>query len=104
MSNDSNDIRSKTKSSSKSEDDKTALPHRMPVSGYSVIAGIGFLVSFLLVYYYLQHIQGKVTDEVDQRIFYLILILFGISTSALVFGVMNTYAVLTGKQQNISLK
>ena len=104
MLNDSNDIKPKTKRSSKSEDDKTAPPHRMPVSGYSVIAGIGFFVSFLLVYYYLQYIQGKVTDVVDQRIFYLILILFGISTSALVFGVMNTYAVLTGKQQNISLK
>ncbi len=78
--------------------------HRMPVSGYSILAGIGFLISFLLVYYYLQFIQGKVSDEVDQRIFYLILICFGISVSALVFGVMNTYAVLTGKQQNMSLK
>jgi len=76
----------------------------MPVSGYGIITGIGFLVSFLLVYYYLQHIQGKVTDEVDQRIFYLILILFGISASALVFGMMNTYAVLTGKKQNLQLK
>lgn len=104
MSNDSNDIKPKTRRSSKSEDDTIVLPHRMPVSGYTIIAGIGFLVSFALVYYYLQHIQGKVTDVVDQRIFYLILILFGISTSALVFGVMNTYAVLTGKQQNISLK
>lgn len=104
MSSDSNDIRPKPRKSSKSEDDKTAPPHRMPVSGYGMIAGIGFLVSFLLVFYYLQYIQGKVSDEVDQRIFYLILILFGISASALVFGVMNTYAVLTGKQQNVSLK
>lgn len=100
----SNNFRPKLKRSSKPNDDKLPTGRRVSFSGYSLIAGIGFLVSFLLVYYYLQHIQGKVTDAVDQRIFYLILILFGISTSALVFGVMNTYAVLTGKQQNISLK
>lgn len=87
MSNDSNDIKPKTKRSSKSEDNKIVPTHRMPVSGYTIVAGISFLVSFLLVYYYLRHIQGKVTDVVDQRIFYSILI--GISISALVFGVMN---------------
>lgn len=86
------------------EEEKTIQVQRISASSYSIIAGIGFLISFLLVYYYLQYIQGKVSKEVDQRIFYLILILFGISTSALVFGVMNTYAVLTGKQQNVSLK
>jgi hypothetical protein len=78
--------------------------HRIPVSGYSFIAIIGFVLSLSLVYYYLQFVVGKVADEVDQRIFYLILILFGISASALVFGVMNTYAVLTGKKQNVQLK
>jgi len=98
------DSNSDIKKTSDPEEDKTILAHRMPVSGYGIITGIGFLVSFALVYYYLQHIQGKVTDQVDQRIFYLILILFGISASALIFGMMNTYAVLTGKKQNISLK
>jgi hypothetical protein len=87
------------------DDGNNASPvHRIPVSGYGIIATIGFLLSLSLVYYYLQFIVGKVTDEVDQRIFYLILILFGISSSALVFGVMNTYAVLTGKEQNVTLK
>lgn len=80
------------------------LPHRMPVSGYAIVAIVGLLLSLALVYYYLQHIVGKVSDEVDQRMFYLILLLFGISVSALVFGVMNTYAVLTGKKQDIQLK
>ncbi|MBC7886889.1 MAG: TIR domain-containing protein [Ferruginibacter sp.] len=84
--------------------DKSIPAHRIPVSGYGIIAAIGFIVSLFLVYYYLQFIQGKVSDEVDQRMFYLILILFGTSISALVFGVMNTYAVLKGKQQNVSLK
>ncbi len=92
------------KDPSESGSDHTVLPHRIPVSGYGIVAVVGFILSLSVVYYYLQFIQGKVSDEVDQRIFYLILILFGISTSALVFGVMNTYAVLTGKQQNVSLK
>jgi hypothetical protein len=77
---------------------------RTSVSGYGIIGGIGFVISLALVYYYLQFVVGKVTDTVDQRLFYLILILFGISASALVFGVMNTYAVLTGKQNNFRLK
>ena len=92
------------KKTSGSEKDPTTPVHRIPVSGYGIVASIGFIVSLLLVYYYLQYIQGKVSDEVDQRIFYLILICFGISVSALVFGVMNTYAVLTGKQQDVTLK
>lgn len=90
--------------STNTEKNNSKSNHSIPVSGYGIVATIGFIVSLSLVYYYLQFIQGKVTDEVDQRIFYLILILFGISASALVFGVMNTYAVLTGKQQNASLK
>ncbi len=85
-------------------DFKSTPPHRIPVSGYTLISIVGFVLSISLVYYYLQFIQGKVSDVVDQRIFYLILILFGISASAIVFGVMNTYAVLNGKKQNIQLK
>lgn len=93
-----------TEHSSEPKESITILPHRMPVTGYAIITGIGFFVSFLLVYYYLQYIQGKVSDQVDQRIFYLILIFFGISASAMIFGMMNTYAVLTGKKQDIQLK
>jgi len=85
-------------------ENQSATGNRIPVSGYGIIATIGFILSLLLVYYYLHYIQGKFSDEVGQRIFYLILILFGISASALVFGVMNTYAVLTGTKQNLQLK
>jgi TIR domain len=74
------------------------------VSRYGIIAAIGFVLSLSLVYYYLQFVQGKVTDAVDQRMFYLILILFGISASAIVFGATNTYAVIKGKRRNIQFK
>jgi hypothetical protein len=85
-------------------DIRSTSANRVPVSGYGLIAILGFILSLSMVYYYLKFIQGNVSDEVDQRIFYLILILFGISASALVFGIMNTYAVLTGKKQNVRLK
>ena len=65
-------------------------------STYLYIAIVGCLVSLAVVYYYLQYVQGKVSGQTDQKIFYLILILFGVSASALVFGVMNSYAVLKG--------
>lgn len=101
---DTNNKSETTESSSDSVEKQAANAKRLPVSGYSIIAIIGFVLSLMMVYYYLNFIQGKFSEEVDQRIFYLILILFGISTSALVFGVMNTYAVLTGTKQNIQLK
>jgi hypothetical protein len=84
--------------------DKWANSSERPVSVYSAIAIVGFILTLFLVFYYLQYIQGKVTDEVDQRMFYLILVLFGISVSALVFGLMNSYAVFKGEKQNAKLK
>jgi TIR domain len=88
----------------KSEKDKLTTADNIPVSRYGIIGGIGFVLSLSLVYYYLQFIQGKVTDAVDQRMFYLILVLFGISASAIVFGVTNTYAVIKGKKRNVQFK
>ena len=66
--------------------------------GYIIIAIVGFIVSLFTIYYYLNFIQGKVADQVDQRVFYLILILFGIAASAVVFGIMNSYATLKGEK------
>ncbi len=77
---------------------------RSRMKAYTIIAIAGFVVSLLLIFYYLKYIEGKVNDVADQRMFYLVLILFGIAASALVFGVMNTYAVLKGEKQNMQLK
>jgi ribosome maturation factor RimP len=75
-----------------------------PASGYIAIAVTGFIVSLFSIYYYLHFIQGNVADKVDQRIFYLILILFGISASAVIFGIMNSYAVLKGEKFDTRFK
>jgi TIR domain len=87
-----------------STENKPATANAPAVSRYGIIAAIGFILSLSLVYYYLQFIQGKVTDAVEQRMFYLILILFGISASAIVFGATNTYAVIKGKRRNVQFK
>lgn len=72
--------------------------------GYIIIAIVGFIVSLFTIYYYLNFIQGNVADQVDQRVFYLILILFGIAASAVVFGIMNSYATLKGEKFNTRFK
>lgn len=83
-------------------DDRRIKPSS--VSGYIIIATIGFIVSVFSIYYYLNFIQGNVADQVGQRVFYLILILFGIAASAVVFGIMNSYAMLKGEKFNTRFK
>ncbi len=84
--------------------DAFKLKKHSPASAYVAIAIAGFIVSLFAVYYYLRFIQGNVADKVDQRVFYLILILFGISASAVVFGIMNSYAVIRGEKFDTKFK
>jgi hypothetical protein len=72
-------------------------PKQVPIATYILISVAGFLISIFCVYYYLHFIQGNVSEEVSQQVFYLILILFGISASAIIFGVMNSIGVLKGE-------
>lgn len=75
-----------------------------PLSTYILIAVAGFVVTLLSLYYYLRYIQGEVSSQVDQRIFYLILIVFGIAVSAVVFGFMQSYATISGEKFNAKYK
>ena len=77
---------------------RTSAPKQLSASTYIIIAIVGFIISLFCVYYYLHFIQGSVTKTVGQQMFYLILILFGIAASALVFGAMNSYGVLNGEK------
>ena len=77
---------------------------KYPTGLYRITAVIGLVVSISLAYYYLQYIRGKENDAADQGSFYLILVLFGIAVSALVFGVMNSYAFFKGAKQDARLK
>lgn len=77
---------------------KIPEPDRLPASTYIIISVIGFLISIFCTYYYLHYIQGSVSEKVSQKIFYLVLIVFGIAASALIFGAMNSYGVLSGEK------
>lgn len=68
-----------------------------------IIAISGFIISILAIYYYLQ-MQEKLSAQADQRVFYLILVVFGIAASAVVFGLMNSYASLKGETLNKKLQ
>lgn len=73
---------------------------QVPVSTYIIISVIGFIVSIFCIYYYFSKIQGSVGKQASSQAFYLILILFGISASAIIFGVMNSYGVLKGEKMS----
>jgi hypothetical protein len=77
---------------------KPTTKGQLPVSTYIIISVIGFIISLFCIYYYLHYIQGSVSEKISQKIFYLILIVFGIAASALIFGAMNSYGVLSGEK------
>lgn len=70
---------------------------------YSAIAIAGLGISISLLYYYLHSMQTGTADAASRRMFYLVLILFGISTGAFVFGIVNLYTVVRHKEKNVQL-
>ncbi|MEJ0105082.1 MAG: hypothetical protein WDO19_22130 [Bacteroidota bacterium] len=76
------------------------IPNRNPALVYIVTASIGFIASACLIYYYLNIMRD---NDMDKGMFYVVLILFGISVSVLVFGLINVYAVLKGGKRNAKL-
>jgi hypothetical protein len=99
-------IKPKTENRSKSleETNRSSDSTPRPLSTYAVIAGVGLLASMGLLYYYLHQVPEKTSEKASQQVFYIILVLFGIACSALVFGLMNTYATLNGKMLDAKLK
>jgi hypothetical protein len=70
---------------------------------YGVITAIGLLFAMLLLFYYVKYVHGRVTEDEDYTSFYLVLVLFGIAVSALVFGIMNSYATAKGEKDSVGL-
>jgi hypothetical protein len=73
-------------------------------STYLLISGVSLIVAIGIGYYYFHNMIHSSTEELDSRIFYLILVLFGIAVSALIFGIMHSYASLKGVQSNVTYK
>jgi hypothetical protein len=58
---------------------------------------VGFILSIGLAVFYVMFIVQRVDELNDLRFYYLILVLFGLAVSAVLFGAMNSYASLQGE-------
>ena len=84
----------------------TGNPQRKPVSvaTYLIVSVVSLVAAIGIGYYYFHYLRQSSTEKMDDRVFYLVLILFGMAASALIFGVMNSYASLKGIQANVTYK
>jgi Carboxypeptidase regulatory-like domain len=82
------------------------VPSQKPVTAatYLLISVISLLAAIAIGYYYFHYMKAGGTEKMDDRVFYLVLVLFGMAASALVFGIMNSYASLKGIQANVTYK
>jgi hypothetical protein len=74
------------------------------VATYLLISGISLIAAVGIGYYYFHNMIHGSTEKMDDRVFYLVLVLFGMAASALIFGIMNSYASLKGIQANVTYK
>lgn len=83
---------------------KTSDRQSVPTSTYLLISAVSLVAAIVIGYYYLHTMKQGGNEQMDDRVFYLVLVLFGIAASALIFGVMNSYASLKGIQSNVTYK
>lgn len=76
----------------------------VPVATYLLISGISLIAAIGIGYYYFHNMIHSSTEKMDDRVFYLVLVLFGMAASALIFGIMNSYASLKGIKTTVSYK
>ena len=84
-------------------DDKPT-PKSVPAATYLVISLISLIAAVGIGYYYFHYMKQSGSEKMDDRVFYLVLVLFGMAASALIFGVMNSYASLKGIKANVTYK
>lgn len=74
------------------------------VTTYLLVSIVSLIAAAGIGYYYLTYMKKGGSEKMDDRIFYLVLVLFGMAASALIFGIMNSYATLKGIQANVTYK
>ncbi|MEO6135672.1 MAG: hypothetical protein ABIP35_10995 [Ginsengibacter sp.] len=80
-------------------------PQKSPgTATYLIISVVSLIGAVVIGFYYFKYMRQSGNEKMDDRIFYLVLVLFGIAASALVFGIMNSYASLKGIQSNVTYK
>ncbi|MEQ8339293.1 MAG: hypothetical protein RIA62_18170 [Cyclobacteriaceae bacterium] len=73
-------------------------PIRQPLKAktYLIVTLIGLIIAIGSTVMYVLYINSS-EQQLSDRIFYLLLILFGLSVGAFLFGAMNSYATLQGQ-------
>lgn len=74
------------------------------VTTYLLVSIVSLVAAAGIGYYYLHYMKQGGSEKMDDRVFYLVLVLFGMAASALIFGIMNSYASLKGIQANVTYK
>src|SRR5215467_12282238 len=74
---------------------KRPLSQHLPASLYAVIALITFLLSLGLLLIYVFYVPRLVQNGIEQRVFYILLLPWGIFAAVCLFGVMRSYARFT---------
>ncbi len=74
------------------------------VTTYMLVSAVSLIAAAGIGYYYLNYMKKGGSEKMDDRIFYLVLVLFGMAASALIFGIMNSYATVKGIQADITYK
>lgn len=83
---------------------KHAPQKPVSVTTYLLISAASLIVAIFIGYYYFHTLKKGGSEKMDDQVFYLVLVLFGIAASALIFGIMNSYASLKGIQSNVTYK
>jgi len=83
---------------------KPSIQKTVSISTYLLISAVSLMAAVAIGYYYFHTMRQGGNEKMDDRIFYLVLVLFGIAASALIFGIMNSYASLKGIQSNVTYK
>src|SRR6185312_16959196 len=84
--------------------DEPSTQKPVAVSTYLIISAVSLLAAIAIGYYYFHSMKQNGTEKMDNQVFYLVLVLFGIAVSALIFGIMNSYAALNGVQSVVTYK
>lgn len=85
-------------------ENKHAPQKPVSVATYLPISAASLIVAIFIGYYYFHTLKKGGSEKMDDQVFYLVLVLFGIAASALIFGIMNSYASLKGIQSNVTYK
>ncbi len=83
---------------------KHTTPKSASIGVYAAISIFSLVAAIGIGYYYFHNMKRGGTEKMDDRIFYIVLVLFGIAASALIFGLMNSYASLKGIKADVKYK